>query len=40
MLPSSWMETADGALLHKNSRNAGHQSRTNDSVEGVINDTL
>ena len=36
MLPSSWMETVDGAVKHKQSRNAGHRAGLN-TVDLIIN---
>ena len=39
MLPSSWMETVDGALKHKKSRNAGHREGLN-TVDLIINQCI
>ena len=39
MLPSLWMETGDGAIKHKKSRNAGHRAGLN-TVERIIEKTL
>ncbi len=39
MLPLLWMETVDGALNNKNSRNAGHRAGLN-TVENIIKECL
>ena len=39
MLPSLWMETGDGVLKKKGSRNFGHKAGLN-TVESIIKETL